>query len=369
MPRPTIAEIDLNAIAFNIRAIRDRIGPDVKMCPAVKANGYGHGAVEVAKTVVEAGADMLAVASVEEGIELRNAGINAPILNLQCMLPDQIQEAIPHDLTLTLCSVDFAEELSRQSVAAGKTTKVHLKIDTGMGRIGVQKEQAVEFALAVSKLPGLEIEGIFTHLPSADEDDLGFTVGQIGDFHATADSVIEAGVDLPIRHASNSAATMNLSEARFEMVRPGIIIYGLYDSVPKIELRQAMTLKTKITYLKTLPKGRTVGYGRTFEASRPTVVATVPIGYGDGYSRHLSNKGKMLVHGKRVPIIGRVCMDQTMLDVTDVTDVRVGDEVVVYGAQENGFIGINEIASMIGTITYEVTCTLTARVPRIYVRR
>jgi alanine racemase len=339
------------------------------MCPAVKANGYGHGAVEVSRTVLDSGADMLAVASVEEGIELRNAGITAPILNLQCMLQDQIPEAIPYDLTLTLCSTAFAEELSRQSAAAGKTTKVHLKIDTGMGRIGVQREEAVQFALAVSKLPGLEIEGIFTHLPSADEDDLGFTVGQIGDFHAAADAIVSSGVDLPIRHASNSAAILNLADARFEMVRPGIIVYGLYDAVPKIELHQAMTVKTKVAFLKTLPPGRTVGYGRTFKAERPTVVATVPIGYGDGYNRLLSNKGKMLVHGKRVPVVGRVCMDQTMLDVTDVPDVKLGDEVVVYGAQGDAFIGIDEVASLIGTISYEVTCTLTSRVPRVYVRR
>ena len=370
MSRPTVAEINLDAIAFNLRRIRELVGPDVKICPAVKADAYGHGAIPVSRTVLDAGAEMLSVAFVEEAVELREAGIQAPILLLGCAFPDQIPEIVEHDITSTVCDLDFARSLSREAQSAGKRAKVHIKVDTGMGRIGMHPRDVLEFALGVSELPGVEIEGIFTHFPCADVDDLSFTRAQIEDFHAISEAVRSAGVPVPIRHAANSGAIINLPESYFEMVRPGIMLYGLYEGAfvgRKVELRQAMTLKTRIIFLKEMLPGETVSYGRTFRASRPTMVATLPIGYADGYNRLLSNKAHALVHGKRAPVIGRVCMDQTMLDVTGVPGVSAGDEVVLYGSQGGETIPISEIAALQGTLTYEVACAVGKRVPRVYV--
>lgn len=367
LSRPTVAEIDLNAIKWNMKAIRGLVGEDVLICPAVKADGYGHGAIQVAKAAHEAGASAFAVATIEEAIELREAGIDIPILNLQCLLADQIAEVMPYDISTLVCSFSQALELSKHAQAASKKAKVHIKVDTGMGRVGVQKEECVDFALKLSQLPGIDIRGIFTHLPSADEEDLGFTREQVASFIDVADAVEASGVHVPLRHAANSAGILRVSESYLDMVRPGIILYGLYDNDPGIELRQAMTLKTRIVFLKELPAGRSVSYGRTFTAARRTRVATLPIGYADGYSRALSNKAQVLVRGKRAPVIGRVCMDQVMVDVTDVPGVESGDEVVLYGTQGNERISILEIAQNIGTITYEVTCSVSKRVPRVYI--
>jgi len=369
LPRPTVAEINLDSIAFNLRQVRKLVGPDVRICPAVKADAYGHGAIPVSRTLLDAGAEMLSVAMVEEALELRNAGITAPILLLQCAFPDQIPEIVHHDITATVCDSPFAQELSREAETAGKRAKVHIKVDTGMGRIGVRPQEALDFALELSKLPGIEIEGVFTHFPCADDEDQAFTREQIRQFDELMKSLEQAGIHIPLRHAANSAAIMNAREAHFNLVRPGIMIYGLYDSQlpPGIELHQAMTLKTRVSFLKEIPPGGTVSYGRTFTATRPTKVATIPIGYGDGYSRMLSNKAPALVRGTRVPVIGCVCMDQTMLDVTDVPNVSVGDEVVLYGSQGEERISIKEIAQIIGTVTYEVVCSVGRRVPRVYV--
>ena len=366
--RPTIAEIDLSAIAHNFRQIRKLVGPDVKICPAVKADAYGHGAIPVSRAVLAEGADMLGVATVEEAVELRETGIDAPILIFGCLFEDQIPDVIEHDITPMVCSRSFAEELSRQALVSGKRIKVHVKVDTGMGRVGVQADEAVDFVLGIHELSGLEIEGIFTHFPSSDEEDLGFTHRQIADLKEIIRDIESAGVSIPIRHAANSAAILGIPDSYFNMVRPGLVLYGLYDSdiSGNVDLRQAMTLKTKIACLKELPPGRTVSYGRTFTTSRPTLVATLPIGYADGYNRLLSNRGPALVRSQRVHVIGRVCMDQTMLDVTDVPGVLVGDEVVLYGTQGNETISIREIARILNTITYEVACSVSRRVARVY---
>lgn len=370
MPRPTVAEINLDAIASNLRQVRKLVGADVKICPAVKADAYGHGAIPVSRALLDAGAEMLSVALVEEAIELREAGITAPILVLPCTFPDQIPEIIRHGITSTICDLTFAQELSRESEAAGKRAKVHIKVDTGMGRIGVQPQEALDFAREVSKLPGIEIEGVFTHFPCADEEDQTLTRGQTEFFRAITEALAAADVRIPIRHTANSGAILNVPESYFEMVRPGIALYGLYEGAfaeEQIEFKQAMTLKTKIIFLKEIQPGTTVSYGRSYRASRPTRVATLPIGYADGYSRGLSNKGTALLRGMRVPVIGRVCMDQTMLDVTEVPGVSVGDEVVLYGRQGEEQISIREVAQLIGTITYDVVCSVGKRVPRVYV--
>ena len=369
MSRPTIAEIDLDAIAFNFLQVRELVGPDIKICPAVKADGYGHGAVEVSRTLLGAGSEMLGVATVEEAAELRQAGISAPIFLMGCILPDQIPEAVRYEIIMAVCDHPSATCISREAQAAGRRVKVHIKVDTGMGRIGAQSKEAVSLTLDASKMSGLEIEGIFTHFPCADEEDLSFIYQQIRELRETIQAIEDAGVRIPLKHAANSGAILNVPESYFDMVRPGIMLYGLYDSAHKIELRQSMTLKSKIVFIKELPAGKTVSYGRTFTTSRRTLVATVPIGYADGYNRLLSNRGQALVHGKRVPVIGRVCMDQTMLDVTDVPGVSVGDEVVLYGKQGDECISIKEIAALLGTISYEVVCAVGKRVPRVYVRK
>ncbi len=368
MIRPTHAEIDLDAIEFNLRQVRGIVGPDVRICPAVKADAYGHGAVPVSRLLVDAGIDILGVAFVEEAIELRDAGIDVPIILLQPAFVEQIPEIVRYDLTTTVCDMGFARELSRQS-----TTKrsVHLKVDTGMGRVGIQPESAPEFAAQLADLPGVQLEGMFTHFPSADEEDLAFTSRQIDEFAGIVEEVEAAGVEVPLRHAANSAGLLNCANSYFNMVRPGIMLYGLYDSEfvsREVELRQSMTLKSRVAFLKELPPGRTVGYGRTYTTTRQTVVATIPIGYADGYNRRLSNRGHTLVRGARVPIIGRVCMDQTMLDVTDVPGVSVGDDVVLYGRQGDQEIAMEEIEEILGTISYEIICAVSKRVPRVYVR-
>mgnify|MGYP003766480123 CR=1 FL=1 len=371
MVRPTHAQIDLDAIEFNLRQVRRVVGPDVKICPAVKADAYGHGAVEVSRTVLGAGAEMLSVAFIEEAAELRDAGITAPIMLLQPAFPEQIPEIVRLDITATVCDMGFARELSHQSQAAGKRTRVHLKVDTGMGRVGVQPEIAPVIAADLADLPGIELEGIFTHFPSADEEDLSFTHEQVEEFGRIVEAVEAAGIRVPLRHAANSAGLLNCPNSYFNMVRPGIMLYGLYDSAyvsREVELRQSITLRSRIAFLKELPPSRSVGYGRTYTTARPTIVATVPIGYADGYNRRMSNRGHVLVRGARVPIIGRVCMDQTMIDVTDVPGVSVGDEVVIYGRQGDLEITMEEVEEILGTISYEIVCAISKRVPRVYVR-
>lgn len=366
--RPTHAEINLDAIESNLRQVRAIVGPDVRICPAVKADAYGHGAVPVSRLLVEAGVEMLGVAFIEEAIELREAGIHVPIILLQPAFVEQIPEIIRYDLTTTVCDMDFARELSRRST--GKQ-RVHLKVDTGMGRVGIQPEDTPAFARNLAELPGVELEGMFTHFPSADEENLNFTWRQIGDFGKVIQAVDAAGVTVPLNHAANSAGLLNCADSYFNMVRPGIMLYGLYDSPfvsREVELHQSMTLKSRVVFLKELPPGRTVGYGRTYTTIRKTMVATIPIGYADGYNRRLSNRGHALVRGTRVPIIGRVCMDQTMLDVTDVPGISVGDEVVLYGRQGDQEIAMEEIEEIVGTISYEIVCAVSKRVPRVYIR-
>lgn len=370
MYRPTYAEIDLDAVRFNLGQVRSLVGPGVMICPAVKANGYGHGAVEVSRAALGAGADMLAVATLEEAVELKDAGIPAPVLLLGCLFPDQASDVIEYDVTSMVCDLSYASELSRTAISAGRRARVHVKVDTGMGRVGVQVLETLEFVSALSRMPGIEIEGIFTHFPSAD-DDPDFTEAQAREFGDVCDAVSSAGFRIPIRHAANSAAILTMPGTHFDMVRPGIMVYGLYDSdqsLRSVDLRQSMTLKTRVAFMKELPAGRTVSYGRTFCATRPTRVATLPIGYADGYNRLLSNRAPALVHGRRVPVIGRVCMDQIMVDVTEVPGAAVGDEVVLYGRQGVGMIRIEEIAGLLGTISYEVVCALSKRVPRVHVR-
>lgn len=369
MHRPIFAEIDLGAIAENVSAIRKAVGSGVKIMPAVKADGYGHGAVQVSRAAISAGADMLGVASVEEAIELRDAGISVPILILGCTAPDSAREIIEFDLSVTVSDLSFACVIADEAAQLGKRARVHVKVDTGMGRIGVPVENAVELVTSLVGLPSVELDGIFTHFPSADEEDPSFTEEQIRVFKSLLSELDDLGIVPVMSHSANSAAILDHGSSYLDMVRPGIMFYGLYpspSSTRSVPLHPALTLRTKIIFLKDVPPGKTISYGRTFATTRRTKVATIAAGYGDGYSRHLSNQGEAAVNGHRAPIVGRVCMDQTMIDVTDVPEVAVGDDVVLLGGGYD-YLAVERIAQMIGTIPHDVTCAITKRVPRVYI--
>lgn len=377
------AEIDLQAIAHNMRELRQRTRPKTRLMAAVKGNAYGHGAVRIAQTAVANGADALGVARIEEGLELRQAGLDVPILIMGYTAPSLTPRLIDHALTQTVYTLDTARALSAAAQGLGKTLKVHLKVDTGMGRLGLVPDsgrssssdipasgRALEEVLQIHQLPGLKLEGIFTHFASADSADKTFAHQQLNRFNRFLAELEKAGIDGITHHAANSAAIIDLPESHLDMVRAGIALYGLYPSDEvgqgKINLIPAMTLKARIIHLKPVAAGFKVSYGSTYTTPAPTTIATVPVGYADGYSRLLSNRGQMLVQGQRAPIVGRICMDLTMLDVGHIADVNLDDEVVVFGRQGKTVLSADEVAALIDTINYEIVAGLTARVPRIY---
>ena len=365
--RDVCAEIDLNAIRHNLTNIRRHINSNAKLCAVVKANAYGHGAVEVSRIAVECGADFLAVATVDEGLELRRAGFELPILILGLVPLTAAEVVVSNDLTQVVADMPLAEKISAAAVKLAKIAKVHLKVETGMGRIGATPDDAVELAKKISRLPNVELEGMFSHFADADNDDRTFTHKQLKIFTAVAEKIRAEGIALKICHIAESAAALDIPEAHLDMVRSGIITYGLYPAPNvrrTIELRPAMKFVTKIVYLKKIPAGVSIGYGRDFVAQRDSLIATLPVGYADGYIRayknfHVDVSGKGLA-----PIAGRVCMDQTMIDVTDLPDVKVGDEVILFGSPA---VTIDDVARHLKTINYEVTCLVSARVPRIFI--
>ena len=364
--RDVCAEINLGAIKNNLTKIRKHIQPTAKLCAVVKANAYGHGAVEVAKVAEEVGADFLAVATVEEGLQLRHADFKLPILVLGLIPETAIQISIRNELTLTVCDFDFAKKISDIAAKENILAKVHLKVETGMGRIGIFPDDAVEVAEKISKLPNVELEGIFTHFSDADSIDKTFTYKQLEIFKDTCEKISARGVKIKIRHIAESAAILEIPDAHLDMVRSGIITYGLYPSAEvqkTIQLQPAMKLKAKIVYLKKISAGTSIGYGREFVAQKDSVIATLPLGYADGYIRAYKNFS-VEVRGKLAPIAGRVCMDQVMIDVTEIPGVKVGDEVILFGGD---LISIDDAAKHLQTINYEVTCLVSDRVPRIYV--
>ncbi len=365
----TWAEIDLDAIAFNVRAFQRHIGPRVQVIAVVKANAYGHGAVPVARAALAAGAVRLAVHRLLEGEELRAAGIASPILVMGYIPPSGAEAVFRLGLTPTVNTLEFAQALSACAAQAGKTAPIHVKIDTGMGRYGVLPEEAVNFVLALRDLPGLALEGIYTHFATADSADPTFAHEQLALFRQVLASLDAQGIRFPIVHAANSAAMMRLPEAHFDAVRPGIALYGLDPSdewAPPFEIKPALTLKSTVSRVRELPAGASVSYGRTYIAPRPIRAALVPVGYGDGFHRLLSNKGSVLIRGQRAPIIGRVCMDQFVVDASGIPDVAQDDEVVLVGRQGEGQIRAEEVARLAGTINYEVTTSLLPRVVRVY---
>lgn len=375
MTPPVRATIDLRAISDNLAAMRAHLG-GLPLLAAVKANAYGHGAVEVSRHLQESGAaEQLGVATVAEGIQLRQAGITLPILKLSHCLPDELDEAIGAGLALTVVDESTLRACSRSATALGREVAVHLKLDSGMGRIGAPLDQGVALASLAQRLPGVDLVGVFTHLPVADAgDDQGYTDAELRAFERVSDAIMAAVGPLPWVHAANSGAILGHDLTGHTLARPGIAMYGYYPdhTTPRtVPLRQALQLSTRVAFIKDVAAGTSIGYGRTWTAEHPTRIATLPIGYADGFSRLNSNRGQVLVNGRRVPVVGRVCMDQTMIDLGPEGHDAVGDEVTVLGGDPArgaaGFIGTDEVADLMGTISYEVTCLIAARVPRHYV--
>ncbi len=364
------AEVDLDAIYHNIIEMRKHIRPDTLLLAVIKADAYGHGAVAVAKAL-EDEVDYYAVAHLEEAEELRRYGIQTPILILGTCVPEEFEDLIRHQITINIYRLEDAKKLSETAQAMQQTAKVHIKLDTGMHRIGFPcNEQAVEDIKKIAALPGLELEGIFTHFAKADEKNKEAFEYQLNQFRYMLGVLENEGIRFPIRHAANSAAIMEAGDLELDMVRSGISTYGLYPSeeVEKdtADLRPAMALRSRITHVKTLPAGEGIGYGWTYTTTRETKVATIPTGYADGYKRALSNQGRVLIHGISAPIIGRVCMDQFMVDVTDVPNVKVGDMATLFGRDGNAWLPVEELANASASFNYEFVCGLTRRVPRIY---
>ncbi|MFO7560564.1 MAG: alanine racemase [Desulfobacterales bacterium] len=373
----TRAEIDLRAVARNTRELRRITNPKARMMAVVKANAYGHGVLKISKTVLANGADALGVARIDEALLIRNSGIDAPILILGYTSPDHTASLIRYDLTQTIGSREFAESFSEAAGKEKAALKIQLKIDSGMGRLGFMPDRSNAFSRilkemeVIIRLPNLLVQGIYTHFARADLKDKTSSYQQLEIFNELVERLhLSMGFETPIRHAANSAAVIDMPDTHLDMVRPGIALYGLYPSQEvdrnKILLQPVMELKSRILHLKKVPAGFPVSYGGTWRATKKTTIATVPIGYADGYNRLLSSTGHMLVCGKKAPIAGRVCMDLTMLDVGDIPETCVNDEVVVFGRQENASIFADEIAKTLGTINYEIVSTITERVPRVF---
>lgn len=370
MKRPTRILIDLGAIEHNYFKIRETVPLDTRILAVVKADAYGHGAIEVSKTLEALGCDMLGVALCEEGMELRNAGICLPIVILSGVYKGQLDEVVEYNLTPVLFDSELARDLNNTALQLNKKIKVHVKIDTGMGRLGLLEHEISVFFDKLRKLQNIELEGVLSHFAEADEENKGFSEEQIRRFREAIGKIESSGTNIPMKHIANSAGIVSLPSSVFNLVRPGIMLYGSYpaeDFKSKIDLLPAMNLSTRIEHLKSVPKGFSVSYGRTFVTNRKSLIATIPVGYGDGYLRSFSGKADVIVKGKRVPVIGRVCMDLTMVDVTDIPDVKVGDGVVLLGKDNNEEITAEELANYAGTIPYEIYCAINQRVPRTYV--
>ena len=369
--RPTWVEIDLSAIAHNTRQIQSLVGPNVRILASLKADAYGHGALKVARTVLQNGASMLGVATLSEATPLREAGIHAPILVFGYVPHWQMREAVRLHLTLTLYSIEAARALSRAAQALNETVKVHVKIDTGMGRLGMRAEQIadiLELLHEIKALPRLELEGIFTHFAMADTQDQTHVRMQLTRFQHVLKYIDEEHMRPSLVHAANSAASLSLPEAHFDMVRPGIALYGLDPSsdVPlPAEFRPALSFKTQVAQVKDVPAGECISYGCTHITDRQTRVAILPVGYADGFRRAPTHWGYVLVREQEAPLLGRVCMDQCIIDITHIPRVRVGDEVVLIGQQGTASLTAEQVAQRLGTINYEVVSEILARVPRV----
>lgn len=372
--RAVWAQIDLDAAAHNMRQIRKHVGTDVKIAAVVKANAYGHGSVELAKTFAENGADCFAVSSLDEAVELRRyAHIDNEIFILGHTDARRTEELLTYDIEPAVFNLKNAEFFSQEARRLGKTLRVHIAVDTGMSRVGFQvNEFSVSEIKTIAVLPNIEIRGMFTHFAVSDMKDKTFTREQYGHFRWMCKRMEEEGIHIALRHCCNSAAVLELPEYYCDMVRPGIIMYGCEPSpeidIKPYDLRPVMSLRCCIAHVKLIDAGATVSYGRHYKAPSRRKIATLPAGYADGYSRILSGKVDVLYHGHRVPQVGAICMDQCMIDVSGEANVHAGDEVVLFGRQGDSFIPIEEIAAVCGTINYEIMCNISRRVPRVYMK-
>jgi len=365
------AEIDLRAIRSNLKGIKGLLASKTRLMAAVKANAYGHGMVEVAQACLQEGVSYLAVASPREALALREASINAQILVLGYMPLDYAELMVENRIEVAVFDMETVHALSKAAYELDGEARLHIKIDTGMGRIGFPPDNAtIDLIGQISRFPGIVLQGLFSHLATADHADKTYAWQQVEAFKRFISELEQSGVSIPLKHLANSAAIMEMPEAQFNMVRAGISIYGLYPSSQvdknKLELIPAMRLKSRVSQVKDIPASQSVSYGRTYISQKPIRVATVSIGYGDGYSRLLSNRAWAVIHGNKAPLIGTVCMDQCMFDVTAIENVQIGDEVILFGRPEDG-ISADDLAEIIGTINYEIVCAPSDRVARIFI--
>lgn len=371
--RPVWAEINLDNLAHNMREVRKNTKEGTLITAVVKANAYGHGSIKAAETFLQNGGDRLAVATLSEAIELRNANMKVPILILGYTPESQFSSVIEHDITQAIYNYESAKVFSKTATILGKTGIIHLKVDSGMGRIGfLPTEESIEEIIKILKLQNIKVEGIFTHFATADETDKSYTRLQYERFVTFVKKLEERGLSIPIKHVSNSASIIDLPEYNLDMVRAGIMLYGFYPSNEvnrdKVKLKPAMNLKAKISNIKEVSKDTGISYGQIFVTEKESKVATIPIGYADGFTRLLTSKGEAYVNGQEVPIVGRICMDQCMLDVTDVEDINIGDEVVLFGYGKKGYPHVDKVAEELQTINYEIVCMVGRRVPRVYIQ-
>ena len=377
-PSRVYVNVDLDAICMNVQNAMDRVGSDVKMMAVIKTDGYGHGAVPIAKALNKIGVYAYAIATIEEAVELRDAGVENPLLILGHVFENDLKTALECDVTLTVFAAENARAISKVAGEMGKTAKVHIKLDTGMGRLGfLPCDKSVEEIAEIFEMPNIEVEGVFSHFATADETDKTFANSQAKKYGEFVELLESRGMKFALKHLCNSAGIIDLSgdsdntrDVKYNMVRSGIMTYGLYPSEEvvkdNVKLYPALSLISHIAFVKEVDSGFAVSYGSTYVTSGKTKIATIPVGYGDGYPRALSNKGRVLIGGEYAPIIGRVCMDQFMVDVTHIPNVKQGDEVVLVGSQGDKRISVEEVADMAGSFNYEFVCGINKRVPRIY---
>lgn len=372
MEHRTWAEINLDALAFNMRNIRKITNKDTMIMAVIKADAYGHGVTECAKTLLENGADRFAVATLNEAMEVRKTFADIPVLILGSSVESEAEDIIKNNITPNVYTYDFAKTLSEKAVELERIVKIHIKLDTGMSRIGFvitdgKNEAVIEEIKKIAALPNVVIEGIFSHFSTSDESDETYTRMQFERFMNVYNSLKESGIEIPIKHICNSAAIMMYPEYHLDMVRPGIILYGMYpsDEVDKtrLELKYVMSLKSSVTYVKEIEDRRGVSYGKEYIADGMAKIATVPIGYADGYTRLLAKKARIAVNGELYPIAGRICMDQCMIDVASGNNIKRGDEALIFG---DGAVTADDLADWLGTINYEITCMVSRRIPRVY---
>ncbi len=370
--RTTRAEVDLLAFRQNFQSLKNYLNPQTKIMAVIKADGYGHGAVPCARIAVDCGADYLGAGVIEEGIELRESGLSTPVLVLGSIFPNEAEDLVHHNLATIVCTLPLAKALSKEAKKQNKTVSVHIKVDTGMNRLGVTPENLSGLLDSISSLPNLKIEGVSTHFSSADDEDSSFTRAQLEKFRSVLPMLEKENV--PIIHCANTSALFKYPESHFNMVRPGLILYGALPS-PSLQsvlnrqekiFKPVMQWKSQVILVKNIAKGQPISYSGSFTTQKDSLVATLPIGYADGLHRTLSNNMEVLIRGKRAPQIGNICMDMTLIDVTEIQDVQAGDEVVLFGEQEGQMISVEEMAEKGKTIPYEILCNVGKRVPRCY---